>query len=428
MHCGKNNDCSILAWRVRLEQFVGSESIVKEVIAYYVNSNSYVHCVFRDASKAFDKVEYCNLFDLLLNRNIPPHIIRVLLNMYTGQQVHLLWNGVYSRPFPASNGVKQGTIISQILFCVYLDTLLLELQRTGLGCHIGQWFAATIAYADDVVLLAPTARAMRSMLSICDRFASDFNVTFNGNRSKCITFKACRHGAVIGGHAIENVLSWPHLGHIFSANLADDDDILARRNRFIGQTNNLLCNFFKVDAFVRNMLFKSYCSTPYGAELGDLTNRKVADYCIAWRKGLRKVWRLPYDASSINVALISATVSLLDELCRHVINFIYTCFNCDSDFVRSIASHGLATGTRSAIGRNAAFCSVRYGKHLGRIGENKLTSRYCLKLYINKLNNNSIDQATAVREMIYVREGLYKFSNSDFNVAGAESLIRLLAC
>jgi hypothetical protein len=35
---------------------------------------------------------------------------------------------------------------------VYLDTLLQELQRIGLGCHIGQWFAAALAYADDVVL------------------------------------------------------------------------------------------------------------------------------------------------------------------------------------------------------------------------------------------------------------------------------------
>jgi len=74
--------------------------IVKEVIAYYVNSDSNVHCVFLDLSKAFDKVEYCKLFNLLLNRHIPPHIIRVLLSMYTGQQVHVLWNGVYSRKFP----------------------------------------------------------------------------------------------------------------------------------------------------------------------------------------------------------------------------------------------------------------------------------------------------------------------------------------
>ena len=177
-------------------------------------------------------------------------------------------------------------------FCVYLDTLLIELQKAGLGCHIGHWFVAALAYADDVVLLAPTARAMRSMLTICDRFASKFDVTFNGNKSKCIRFNARNHCYAhnisalspqfeIGDHVIENVLTWPHLGHIFSANLLDSDDILARRNSFIGQTNTFLCNFSKVDVSVRNMLFKSYCSSHYGAELWDLTNRKIEDYCIA---------------------------------------------------------------------------------------------------------------------------------------------------
>jgi len=89
------------------------------------------------------------------------------------------------------------------------------------------------------------------------------------------------------------------------------------------------------------MLFKSYCSSHYGSELWDISNRKIEDYCIAWRKGLCKVWNLPYDTSSINVALVSNTVPLLDELC--VVNFIYICLHCDSNLVRSIVSHGIAT-------------------------------------------------------------------------------------
>ena len=164
----------------------------------------------------------------------------------------------------------------------------------------------------------------------------------------------------IGDHVVENVLTWPHLGHIFSANLLDNDDMLARRNSFIGQTNTFLCNFSKVDVSVRNMLFKSYCSSHYGAELWDLTNRKIEDYCIAWRKGLRKVWKLPYDSSCLNAALISDTVPLLDELCRRATNFIYTCLHCDSNFVYSIVSHDIAAGNSFPAGRNAGFCDLRY--------------------------------------------------------------------
>ena len=55
--------------------------VVKEAISFITNSNSSVHCVFLDSSTAFDGIEYCKLFKLLMDRHIPPHIIRVLLNM-----------------------------------------------------------------------------------------------------------------------------------------------------------------------------------------------------------------------------------------------------------------------------------------------------------------------------------------------------------
>ena len=129
--------------------------IAKEVIAYYNSCYTNVHRVLLDSTKAFDKIEYCKLFGLLLDRNIPPRVIRVLLNMYTEQQVNVLWNGFHSDSFSVSNVVKQGAIISPILFCISLDTLLIELRRAGVGCFIGDWFVAALAYADDAVLLAP---------------------------------------------------------------------------------------------------------------------------------------------------------------------------------------------------------------------------------------------------------------------------------
>ena len=70
-------------------------------------------------------------------------------------------NGNESRWFNVNNGVKQGGVLSPVLFCVYIDGLLMSLYRAGLGCHIGHMFVGALAYADDLVLLAPTPRAMR---------------------------------------------------------------------------------------------------------------------------------------------------------------------------------------------------------------------------------------------------------------------------
>jgi hypothetical protein len=70
-----------------------------------------------------------------------------------------------------------------------LDTLFFELKKTGLDYHTGHWFVVALAYADDLVLLTPAARAMPSMLAICDEFAR--NATFNGNKCKYTMFNAC---------------------------------------------------------------------------------------------------------------------------------------------------------------------------------------------------------------------------------------------
>ncbi len=52
--------------------------------------------------------------------------------------------------------MKQGGVISPILFCVYMDDLLTELANSGYGCYMGGVFAGAFGYADDLKLLTPS--------------------------------------------------------------------------------------------------------------------------------------------------------------------------------------------------------------------------------------------------------------------------------
>ena len=117
-----------------------------------------------DASKVFDRVHYGKLFNLLRQRNLPPTITRLLLDMYTRQRLYASWNGEISDPFQTQNWVKQGGILSPILFCVYIDELLRRIDSSGLGCHIGHLSYAGVGYADDVGLLAPSAQALQKLI------------------------------------------------------------------------------------------------------------------------------------------------------------------------------------------------------------------------------------------------------------------------
>ena len=70
-----------------------------------------------------------------------------------------------------------------------------------------------------------------------------------------------------------------------------------------------------------NRLLKVYCSSFYGCELWDLDKKQLNYFCVAWCKGLRRVWRLPNTTKGDMLAVISDSIPVYDELCRRFLNF-----------------------------------------------------------------------------------------------------------
>jgi len=47
-------------------------------------------------------------------------------------------------------------------------------------------FVGALAYADDIVLVAPTPRAMRLLLQICENYGRELFIQFNATKSACM--------------------------------------------------------------------------------------------------------------------------------------------------------------------------------------------------------------------------------------------------
>ena len=56
-----------------------------ETIDYYNYNKSSVFVLWLDASKAFDRVNFCKLFTYLLKRDVSPLVLRLLLHTYRNQ-------------------------------------------------------------------------------------------------------------------------------------------------------------------------------------------------------------------------------------------------------------------------------------------------------------------------------------------------------
>ena len=150
----------------------------------------------------------------------------------------------------------------------------------------------------------------------------------------------------IGDKKIENVDNFSHLGHIITASLDDVDDIQQRRNCFVGQTNNVLCYFNKLDTVVKLKLFKSYCSSVYGSEPWTLHSNHVEIFCVAWRKALRRILCLPYNSHSYLLPIMSDTLPMFDEICKRSVRFIANCINSSSQLVKSVTWHCIVSGDK----------------------------------------------------------------------------------
>jgi len=72
------------------------------------------------------------------------------------------------------------------MFCVYVDELLSNLRDKG--CWFRKFFVAAIAYANDTVSLIPRTKAIRVMLSECDRFGRQHSLRYNATKSTNMVF------------------------------------------------------------------------------------------------------------------------------------------------------------------------------------------------------------------------------------------------
>ena len=84
--------------------------------------------------------------------------------------------------------MRQGGILSPYLFCVYADELSRMLNNVNTGCFVGASLVNHLMYADDLVLLAPSAAGLSLLLSACSYYGIEFDVKYNSTKSNVMVF------------------------------------------------------------------------------------------------------------------------------------------------------------------------------------------------------------------------------------------------
>ena len=139
-----------------------------------------------DLKKAFDKVNIYGLLGILQERKTNVKIINVLENWLAKCHSSTRWLSSNSQFHPFFSGVRQGGILSPLLFNLFVDVVLKKLEESKLGCFIKLNCCNSFMYSDDLILLSTSISDLQSMLNLCASVFNEIDLPINTNKSHCI--------------------------------------------------------------------------------------------------------------------------------------------------------------------------------------------------------------------------------------------------
>ena len=309
---------------------------------HYLKRNTAVYAAFLDLSKAFDKVCHQKLFQKMYDIGIPRIYVNFLRVCYNSQSVKVKLNNFLSNSWKIRNGVRQGGILSPLLFSIYIDDLLRKVYQAKFGCRLGLFSTNIIGYADDLVLLSPSVYGLQQLIDICYNESVFLKLNFNPKKSLCIKFcksriyKQLRPLIRLNDVCLDFVKQVKYLGFMINFNLSDADDILRERNKFYASFNSILRKFYFIDLNIFLNLFKTYCMQFYGDKLWmNCENQSMfKNFGVGYHKALKKILGLPNYVRNHEVCNILGLVTFKHQIHFNKISFVHKLFNNPPEFLK----------------------------------------------------------------------------------------------
>ncbi|XP_021715273.1 uncharacterized protein LOC110683240 [Chenopodium quinoa] len=152
--------------------------LAHELLSYMSNSCSKnISAALKlDMNKAYDKVNWDFLWDVLRRFGFPPYWVHILQQCVTTVSYQLLVNGSPSTPFIPKCGLRQGDPLSPYLFVLCMEILSLMLRRAELrGIRIASRAPSIshLFFADnELIFFHVSPEACDNVLSVVNEFCS----------------------------------------------------------------------------------------------------------------------------------------------------------------------------------------------------------------------------------------------------------------
>jgi len=219
---------------------------LKSILATRLAENRPTFLAFLDFRKAFDTVWREGLLTIAWKLGIRGNAWNLIDCMYTDVQAKVSFGEIDTDFFDIEDGVKQGCVLSPILFCIYINELAKHFKECNMGVNICDVQIGCLFWADDVVLIANDERELQKMLDVATSFSRIWRLGFNYEKSKVVICgKHPNKNQIwkLGDNVISTCNSYKYLGVHISNNLSDHthvSEVIKKGNRLIGYIKSIL--------------------------------------------------------------------------------------------------------------------------------------------------------------------------------------------
>ena len=278
-------------------------NIIEQVIEW--NSNLYI--CFVDFEKAFDSVHRETLWKLLKICGIPDKLVNMIKTMYRNSKCAVIDRIETSQWFDVKSGVKQGCVISGLLFLIVMDWIMtktVENDNNGI-----RWNFATVLedidFADDLALLSSTKTHIQKKVDRLNKHSKVIGMKTSIKKTKLMRYNAKDQTPVsIDGKDVEDVDSFTYLDAIVNKTGGAEQDITARVGKARSSFNKLT-KVWKSSQYsmrTKTRIFNSNVLTVllYGSETWRMTKRDEDKLDSFQHKCLRKILKIHWPMKVTN--------------------------------------------------------------------------------------------------------------------------------
>ena len=186
---------------------------------------------FVDFQKAFDSVDHQVLWGILAHYGIPRKVISTIQKLYEGFTCQVIHGGTMGEPFPVTTGVRQGCLLSPLLFLLVIDWV----SRTAYSNPAGiQWTLTSrledLDFADDICTLAHRLQDSQRQATSLETTAKRTGLYINAQKTKTMRINSNQTENIkINNTDVEDTEHFTYLGSIVSTSGGTDEDIKARK-------------------------------------------------------------------------------------------------------------------------------------------------------------------------------------------------------